>query len=844
MRTLFPSVLRAFTVVAVTVGLIAALTPSAGATRSWPTTPGYYGPGYRYFGPYEHRGGQSGTPDDEQALPARYVIGHDTSLYPTGADARSGEFDREYTERSWGTPSTTWKSSVWDTFPDGSVVRWDGEARYTQPVERNDRPTRLTKWSADGSLLWENHLDWLEHTDWFTGGFDQGGISDVSASADGSVSVLGRRSSQLFLAHFTASGEFNWIAPILRNEVHPLCPGAANFAGLDVGPDGSVVFALNLLHSSQDLEPGCSVMHIPNTPPPIDLNQHGYTPTYGKWENTPTTPLRTAGPLTTVVVRYSPTGQLVNSWNGISTEPNPRWGQGDLMVLPDNRVAVLNHAQNEVSLQASAGWKRVELEPGWRTVLALFEPAGEELVWETTTDGIGSVQPDRLELANDGSILMTVEARGRIGLRSADDGPVTSPEEAVRSPWPQCDAYVSVPNLGTTCFAGYSIAANYSTSGVLQWATTVGRWPDREDLFRDPASTQIVPRGDNDADLVRGEAWRMIRSSPPTPPPGAPPPPEESSLPEQKFEWTNWLFIRCAEAWGWERCRGEYAESRNQWVTWLNNSGLDPDEPPDWVEIHFDPSQPFGEPPILLLDSALWALYGNEPTDPPDDEDPTDTPDDEDPTDTSEGENPTDTTEGEDASASPTSGRSCISATPRPFNDVSPLNEAGRAVACLRHLGIANGTGNGRFTPQRAITRAEMAMFLWRIAGTPTPTVNNPFTDVPNDATYTPAARWLAETGLTTTASSGRFKPNDFVTRGQMASFLWTFAGKPAARTSPFGDVPTTQWFTTAVNWLAQRGIAKGFNGGTVYKPYDPVTREHMALFLNRLGTSYRIWTN
>jgi hypothetical protein len=164
-------------------------------------------------------------------------------------------------------------------------------------------------------------------------------------------------------------------------------------------------------------------------------------------------------------------------------------------------------------------------------------------------------------------------------------------------------------------------------------------------------------------------------------------------------------------------------------------------------------------------------------------------------------------------------------------------------VACLHHLGIANGTGGGRFTPQRAITRAEMATFLWRIAGKPTPTKANPFIDVPNNATYAPAVRWLAENGITTSAASGRFKPTDIVTRGQMASFLWAFVGRPAALASSFRDVPSTQWFTAAVDWLAQRGIARGMNGGTVYKPYDPVTREHMALFLNRLGTTYRIWT-
>jgi hypothetical protein len=836
-------VLRTFTVVAVTVGLIAALAPSASATRSWPTTPGYYGPGYQYFGPYEHLGEEFGAPEGEQALPAQYVIGHDSSLFPTGASARSGGFDSEYAERGWGTPSVDWWASIRDVFPDGSYVRWEGIDHTTHPDERPDRSTQLTKWSADGELLWENPLDWIDRVDWWTTHLDVGDIYEVSASLDGSVYLLGRRGNELFLAHILASGEFDWIAPILNPEPGAPCPGGASFAGLDAGPDGSVVFAVNFLHSPQDFGPGCSAMHIPNTPPPIDLSQYGYTPSFGKWENTATTALRTAGAHTTMLARYSPTGELMNSWSAFATKPNPQWNRGDLTVLPDNRVAVLTHAQDEASLRTSSGWKRTALEPGQRTVLALFEPGGEDLVWETTTGGVGSVRPDRLEVANDGSILLTAETYGETQFLSAGEGPRATPHEVSFPADRQCRYSFTFPNLGTRCWTGNTVAANYSTTGSLQWATTLGLWP--ETGFR-TLQTRIVPVGDASADVVRGEAWRMIRPSAPEPPPGAPPPPEEPPTPpeepptppeepptppeepptppeepSQGLDWFAWLVDRYSETCPTACLLNEYADQTDRWLTWLNDSGLDPEDPPTWIENLLDPSLPIDDPPILLVDSLL-RTNGDQSGGTPDTSD----------------------SSASAVSAFPSSSRSCSSASPRPFADISATSDAGRAVACLHHLGIANGTGAGRFTPQRSITRAEMATFLWRIAGKPTPAAGNPFSDVPSGATYSTAVRWLAETGITSTASSGLFKPSDTVTRGQMATFLWAFAGRPEASISSFGDVPRARWFAQAIDWLSARKIARGFNGGLDYKPYDPVTREHMALFLNRLGTSYRIWTN
>jgi uncharacterized protein (DUF1501 family) len=114
----------------------------------------------------------------------------------------------------------------------------------------------------------------------------------------------------------------------------------------------------------------------------------------------------------------------------------------------------------------------------------------------------------------------------------------------------------------------------------------------------------------------------------------------------------------------------------------------------------------------------------------------------------------------------------------------------------------------------------------------------NVVSDVPDDAYYTAPVAWLASTGITTGTGGGRFSPADFVTRGQMATFLWRYRGTPSG--SPragFIDVPDGRYFTAAVDWLAASGITTGV-GGNRFAPDDVVTRGQMATFLWRLAGS------
>ena len=148
--------------------------------------------------------------------------------------------------------------------------------------------------------------------------------------------------------------------------------------------------------------------------------------------------------------------------------------------------------------------------------------------------------------------------------------------------------------------------------------------------------------------------------------------------------------------------------------------------------------------------------------------------------------------------------------------------------------GITTGVSDTRFAPDQACTRGQVVTFLWRAAGKPAPkNTANPFKDVAADAYYYDAVLWAVENGITTGMTEDTFEPDAPCTRAQVVTFLWRAAGKPAASGSTFSDVPTNEWFTAAVRWATGKGITSG-TSETTFSPDDACTRAHVVRFLYR----------
>jgi peptidoglycan hydrolase-like amidase len=118
---------------------------------------------------------------------------------------------------------------------------------------------------------------------------------------------------------------------------------------------------------------------------------------------------------------------------------------------------------------------------------------------------------------------------------------------------------------------------------------------------------------------------------------------------------------------------------------------------------------------------------------------------------------------------------------PHGFVDVVEDSFYEDAVAWMKEAKITTGTSPTEFSPDGTVSRAQAAAFLWRLAGSPEPSATLAFTDVADDTYYTDAVRWMVEWDITTGTSPTTYSPDDLLTRAQIATFLWRLAGKPDA---------------------------------------------------------------
>ncbi len=112
----------------------------------------------------------------------------------------------------------------------------------------------------------------------------------------------------------------------------------------------------------------------------------------------------------------------------------------------------------------------------------------------------------------------------------------------------------------------------------------------------------------------------------------------------------------------------------------------------------------------------------------------------------------------------------------------------------------------------------------------------NAFTDVPTDAWYADAVQSCCEAGVMRGTSADTFSPEGSLTRAQLAVVLYRMENTPAAAgSSAFSDAPDGMWYSAAVAWAAEQGLFQGYGDGR-FGPNDPVTREQLFIVLERYG--------
>ena len=173
------------------------------------------------------------------------------------------------------------------------------------------------------------------------------------------------------------------------------------------------------------------------------------------------------------------------------------------------------------------------------------------------------------------------------------------------------------------------------------------------------------------------------------------------------------------------------------------------------------------------------------------------------------------------------------------FVDVKTSDYFYDSVKWAVNNNITKGTSATTFSPNNTCTRAEIVTFLWRAAGSPTPTITrNPFTDVkyPVGSDFYNAILWASQNGITAGKTTTTFAPNDNCTRAQIVTFLWRYAKKPLGYyTNPFNDVNKNDHapYYDAILWAAGKGIATG-NTPKTFDPDGTCTRAEAVTFLYR----------
>jgi hypothetical protein len=170
-----------------------------------------------------------------------------------------------------------------------------------------------------------------------------------------------------------------------------------------------------------------------------------------------------------------------------------------------------------------------------------------------------------------------------------------------------------------------------------------------------------------------------------------------------------------------------------------------------------------------------------------------------------------------------------------PFVDVSKESYYESSVLWAVMRGVTNGIDDTHFSPEKSCTRAEIVTFLWRAAGEPGASGDNPFVDVSPVACYETAVRWAVENGITTGRDATHFDPNATCTRAEAVTFLWRAAGKPTVETtqSMFTDVAAEVYYQEAVAWAVESGITNGVTE-TTFCPGATCTRAQIVTFLYR----------
>ena len=190
-------------------------------------------------------------------------------------------------------------------------------------------------------------------------------------------------------------------------------------------------------------------------------------------------------------------------------------------------------------------------------------------------------------------------------------------------------------------------------------------------------------------------------------------------------------------------------------------------------------------------------------------------------------------------------GVSYVKATETPsetkFNDVSANDWFASAVDYVTGKGMMNGTADNTFSPKANTTRGMVVTVLYRLENQPSTSAAS-FTDVASGAYYANAVAWANANGIVSGYGSGKFGPNDKVTREQLAAILYRYAQYKKYDVSVGEDTnilsyddaqSISSYAIPAIQWACGADVVTGKSGSKL-DPKGNATRAEVAAMLMR----------
>ena len=172
------------------------------------------------------------------------------------------------------------------------------------------------------------------------------------------------------------------------------------------------------------------------------------------------------------------------------------------------------------------------------------------------------------------------------------------------------------------------------------------------------------------------------------------------------------------------------------------------------------------------------------------------------------------------------------------FDDVAAEAWYAPAVDYVKYGRLMYGTGSNLFQPDAQMTRAMLAQVLYELEGAPSVKgLSCPFTDV-GGSWYTDAVIWAYNAGVVAGVSATQFAPNEALTREQMVTMLFGYAGREEALSGSDGalagyqdQASVSDWARAAMAWAVSTGVISG-TSATTLAPQKIGTRAEVATVL------------